>query len=592
MSRTRTGTLVPFASEIKIRIRVEKKDHLIATGTKSWAVAKQLQPGLVRDYLAGLGVPERPGSKTIRLPALTVGKLAEKFFEAREAARVISWRDEHRWWKRFCSKHIGAYEPKDVTTAQIETLLIQALRQGTKKKGDEHRELSLESLKKVRAVLFRIFDHAERSDLIVKNPVKRARLPHLVDHQRERAQLSNEEFVRYATWPSTLTWSKAENAERKASGEPELVDGEIQLMAILARTIGGMRTSDLHALDWSRLDRNAWTLRVLRPKTSKKGVAQIDFYEVPAPVRPRLATWWELQGCPVKGPVFPARGKRAAVSKRRGDAPKAKASTSYAHRFRRDLLAAGIARRELHHETEDTLPVDFHSWRRAMATAAVLAGLSDREGQALTGHAIPEMFNRYVSKKKLNERPVVIPSAVLPFADDTALEPVAASAQPADNSELSESSSEIPNTSDVATLMGADNSLFGSPGRPPNYLMFPYSFWSGWQDLNLQQPAPKVSLVEETASTLPNVASAGFPNLPVVSLRIIPFPLLTIGAPQEPPHEAVSEPSASDLPEPQSADEEALHDALRRGDYEAVAEMAAALAKLAAARKRVRVRIE
>jgi hypothetical protein len=115
---------------------------------------------------------------------------------------------------------------------------------------------------------------------------------------------------------------------------------------------------------------------------------------------------------------------------------------------------------------------------------------------------------------------------------------------------------------------------------------------SGWQDLNLQQPAPKVSLVEETASTLPNVASAGFPNLPVVSIRIIPFPLLTIEGAPEPPHEAVSEPMANDLPEPQSADEEALHDALRRGDYEAVADMAAALAKLAAARKRVRVRIE
>jgi hypothetical protein len=110
--------------------------------------------------------------------------------------------------------------------------------------------------------------------------------------------------------------------------------------------------------------------------------------------------------------------------------------------------------------------------------------------------------------------------------------------------------------------------------------------------LNLQQPAPKGAIILNNPSSLPDVASAGFPNLPVVSLRIIPFPMLTIGGAQEPPHEAISEPLADDLPTPQSADEEALHDALRRGDYEAVADMAAALAKLAAARKRVRVRIE
>jgi hypothetical protein len=101
------------------------------------------------------------------------------------------------------------------------------------------------------------------------------------------------------------------------------------------------------------------------------------------------------------------------------------------------------------------------------------------------------MFEHYVSTLKLGERPVVIPKAVLPFQNDAALEPVASSASSSDDSQLSESSSDISNTSDVATLLGADNSLFGSPGRQPNYLMFPYSFWSGWQDLNLQQPAPK-----------------------------------------------------------------------------------------------------
>jgi hypothetical protein len=46
---------------------------------------------------------------------------------------------------------------------------------------------------------------------------------------------------------------------------------------------------------------------------------------------------------------------------------------SYAERLRRELWRAGLRRHELHFETATTLPVDFHSTRRAYATALVRA---------------------------------------------------------------------------------------------------------------------------------------------------------------------------------------------------------------------------
>jgi hypothetical protein len=51
-----------------------------------------------------------------------------------------------------------------------------------------------------------------------------------------------------------------------------------------------------------------------------------------------------------------------------------RSNMSYAERLRRELVAAGVDRYELPHETATTLPVDFHSTRRAYATALVRSG--------------------------------------------------------------------------------------------------------------------------------------------------------------------------------------------------------------------------
>src|SRR5690606_39190353 len=114
---------------------------------------------------------------------------------------------------------------------------------------------------------------------------------------------------------------------------------------------------------------------------------------VPAMLRPILRDWWEHYGRPREGLVFPARrGARVGEVKRQ---------VSHAEALRRDLrrvfglevLTAETRprsgkrgpvtcyvwkpsgrdmtprERELLEETEWTLPVDFHSWRRAFNQA-------------------------------------------------------------------------------------------------------------------------------------------------------------------------------------------------------------------------------
>jgi hypothetical protein len=78
---------------------------------------------------------------------------------------------------------------------------------------------------------------------------------------------------------------------------------------------------------------------------------------------------------------------------------------SYADRLRRELLKAGVTRRELHHETATTLPVDFHSTRRAYATALARLGVNEQTAMVLTGHTDPKVHQRYVDAQTVDALP-------------------------------------------------------------------------------------------------------------------------------------------------------------------------------------------
>jgi len=92
---------------------------------------------------------------------------------------------------------------------------------------------------------------------------------------------------------------------------------------------------------------------------------------------------------------------------------------TYAPRLRRDLKRALVAHRvaeaerlgvplaevpefrwELFKETDTTLPVDFHSFRRAYNTALAESGVNVQKAMALAAHSDPRVHERYVMSTK------------------------------------------------------------------------------------------------------------------------------------------------------------------------------------------------
>jgi integrase len=132
---------------------------------------------------------------------------------------------------------------------------------------------------------------------------------------------------------------------------------------------------------------------VPRTKTGKPQRLDIpDVLQVP------LRAWWASQDQPRSGPVFPVtRGPR------KGEA-QLERGVSFADRLRRTLMLAGIKRHpckqpDLHptmkppyypelasdpvyNETGWSLPVDFHSFRRAFSTGLAEAGVNAQQATA------------------------------------------------------------------------------------------------------------------------------------------------------------------------------------------------------------------
>jgi Phage integrase family len=147
-----------------------------------------------------------------------------------------------------------------------------------------------------------------------------------------------------------------------------------------------------------------------------------------------LRAWWERAGKPEAGRVFPVRiGKRAGQEKK---------TNSHAKRLRSALMRAGVFRLKpaevpetgkgrrtdlgkeatgtklapdprdpLYFETEVSLPVDFHSFRRAFNTALAEAGVNLQHAMHLAAHADPKTHMRYVMKTTAMR---TIPDAALP----------------------------------------------------------------------------------------------------------------------------------------------------------------------------------
>lgn len=345
-----------------------------ALGTSNKAAAKAKLRALVRREGA-------PPSAAEAQDEVTVNEYAEPHLRDGDRAH----------WERIWRPAVGAMALSHVRAADIRTVLDD-LAGGSIARHDGQR-YSKQSVIHVRALAYRIFDTAMRDELIMRNPVALTKVPDVDDGPvKQRAILTDDEIRQLVQHPH--------------------VDREVALLVVLSRCVGGLRSGDLLALDWMAFSPGFETVTFTRRKTRKKRPAS-ECHAIPPTVLPFVHQWHQLHGSPTSGPVFPVRrdhrGKQIGEKRSRA---------SFALRLRRELLKAGVDRHELHHETATTLPCDFHSCRRAYATALARVGVSEQQAMALTGHSSSSVHARYVAALAVRE----LPTGAVPLLE----EPIAA----------------------------------------------------------------------------------------------------------------------------------------------------------------------
>ena len=371
----RKGSLYWTKSGWRARIRVEvdgvvvQKSYDLETTDKQAARAKLKR-------LVKMNAPPTPEQAAA---PVTVADYSERWLERREALGIAAAGYERRYLERVWLPAIGALPLAKVGKAEIQDVLDDAatgkIRPKPRKEGDAPEHYSRQSVTHMRATIVRLLQAAWKDELVAENKAARTDVPDIEESGKARAVLTDAEIGQLVAHPKA--------------------DAEIKLLVLLSRTVGGLRAGDLNALDWTAFGPGYSTLTLVRRKTRKKRPAPVTLV-VPAVVRPYLEVWHDEQRQPgqdaplAAGPVFPVRrGKRAGQAKRA-------ANMSYADRLRRELWKAGVRRHELHHETSTTLPCDFHSTRRAYATALARVGANEQTAMALTGHSDSKTHRRYL----------------------------------------------------------------------------------------------------------------------------------------------------------------------------------------------------
>lgn len=397
MARPRTGTLIwrPTLGWCG-RVTVEKDGEtirpIVALGTRDKVVARRKLARLNRGEIA---VDDATAAETF-------AAAVKRLHQVRAGQGVKDADAEEGRLRLWAVPHLGELRVDAIETAHVNNVLDACAEAGKSKQTVVH----------VRQALRAYFGQLKREGTLKHNPVDGAELPRMkAETKKERVILTDAELAAYLAWEP--------DDERSLPGVQER-----QVLACVSRMFGGLRTGDLHALTWEHLDVEAFTWGIApRQKTATPQVL-----EVPEMLRPTLRLWWEHHGCPEMGPVFPLR--------RGKDAGKQRRKQSHAGPLKRDLMRMmGLERRverdaptgprsawervpveaytkrqrELFTETSYSLPVDFHSFRRAFNTALADAGVNVQIAMRLAGHTSTAAHMRYVMSRARQ-----VPEAALP----------------------------------------------------------------------------------------------------------------------------------------------------------------------------------
>ncbi|MEO7032959.1 MAG: tyrosine-type recombinase/integrase [Polyangiaceae bacterium] len=315
---------------------------------------------------------------------ITISEACEAYLEQYDVQQLATYRDVARVLRAKICPRIGTMLARTVTADDGTELLAHWAKQG----------LARATVGQIKVYFGALMHYLrKRKQISTAEWVKDVEMPrHFSKAQPPpRVLLTDEEFVQFASC--------------------ELVDLRLRVLAVMARTLGGMRTSDLHAWTWAHISFEAGTAWVPRPKTARKVRAADKPHELPAVALHFLRLWWMRSGRPEGSvPVFGLirdHRKKGAVG---GRGERITYAASYAKRLRNALKVAGITRRELFESSDVTLRVDFHSFRRAYATALAETDTDARLAMRLSGHKSMATHDLYVMRAGAMR----VPDAALP----------------------------------------------------------------------------------------------------------------------------------------------------------------------------------
>lgn len=398
MARKATGTLVWHSSggwfgRYWATVDGERKRLFVSLDTPNETLANKRLAALVDGSSADADGPD------------TFEAACERVMQQR-ARTVSSAPDELGRLRLHVIPSLGRMAVAKVTMADT-TAVLEAVRD----KG-----LSGQSIVHVRNAMVAVFKQLRRDGVVKEIPVPDVTelpecLPETID-DRPKAILSDKELLLYLGYTDPREGERFRGTVR-----------ERQIMALLSRCVGGMRTGELHGLTWARVGAEGGafdSIEVIRYKARRKATrrgskaAVRQVYPLGDTVLPMFLRFWYLRETAraeaprPDAPLFPVRrARRAGDIDRTGER---RGATSWAKPLRLDVAAAFKAaaaagnerapavgsRRwsELFDGTDDRRPLWFHTTRN-MAAVAVERLERLKASARFTGHASTSMLQHY-----------------------------------------------------------------------------------------------------------------------------------------------------------------------------------------------------